>query len=168
MYEKALAAMKSNIFFRPMVKDGADILFAGNVDNTFNAPPSTLVTVAEAQHLGCFAGGMVGVGARAFGSEADVDVARRLMEGCLWVYEKARGGIMPEILEMVGCESEKGCAWDETRWVAAMNRTHRTGDLEKAEELQKEMGLPHGVIRARDKRYILRYALLSRFLLLGF
>jgi mannosyl-oligosaccharide alpha-1,2-mannosidase len=156
MYEKALTAMKRNIFFRPMVKNNVDILFAGNVDNYVGSPVDTLKTVGEAQHLGCFAGGMVGIAARMFSREEDMDVARKLMEGCLWAYESARGGIMPEILEMVPCESKDVCPFDEESWLVGMNRTHQTAEREAAEEKQREIGLPHGVLRARDKRYILR------------
>jgi mannosyl-oligosaccharide alpha-1,2-mannosidase len=156
MYEKALIAMKRNIFFRPMVKNNSDLLFAGNVDNFVGSPVDMLMTVGEAQHLGCFAGGMVGIGARMFSREEDMATARKLMEGCLWAYENARGGIMPEILELIPCEDKDVCPFDEGKWIAEMNKTHHTADKESAEEKQKEIGLPHGVVRARDKRYILR------------
>jgi mannosyl-oligosaccharide alpha-1,2-mannosidase len=158
MYEKALTAMKRNIFFRPMLRGGVDVLFAGNVDNYYAQPVDTLTTVGEGQHLGCFVGGMVGIGARMFGREEDVQVARKLMEGCLWAYESARGGIMPEILEMIPCERADACPFDEDRWLAGMNKTHQTGTKEAAEEKQREIGLAHGILRARDRRYILRYA----------
>jgi len=34
--------MKRNIFFRPMVKNNADLLFAGNVDNFVGSPVDML------------------------------------------------------------------------------------------------------------------------------
>jgi len=70
------------------------------------APWTCSKTIGEAQHLGCFAGGMVGIGARMFSHEEDMATARKLMEGCLWAYENARGGIMPEILELIRARIE--------------------------------------------------------------
>jgi mannosyl-oligosaccharide alpha-1,2-mannosidase len=139
-----------------MTKDNADILFAGNVDNYLGKPLDTIQTVGQAQHLGCFAGGMAAIAARMFRNEEDMTIARKLMEGCLWVYEKARGGIMPEIIELIPCDNPDVCPFEEAKWRLEMNRTHQISGGDSAEEKQKEIGLPHGVLRARDARYILR------------
>jgi mannosyl-oligosaccharide alpha-1,2-mannosidase len=157
MYEKALTAMKRNIFFRPMTKEGIDILFAGNVDSDGATPLDQLKTNPEAQHLGCFSGGMVGIAARIFGNEAEMATARRLMEGCLWVYEASTQGILPEIIQTLKCDNPKSCPWDEQKWIAAMDTLHGVEGKDAAEEKQKELGFPAGILQAKDARYILRY-----------
>jgi mannosyl-oligosaccharide alpha-1,2-mannosidase len=156
MYEKSLVAMKRNIFFRPMTRDSKDILFAGNVDSDGNTPLDELKTKAEAQHLGCFAGGMVAIAAKIFQKEEDMATARKLMEGCLWAYEATRGGVMPEIIETIPCDNPNICPWDEEKWLHAMNVTYQIMGKDVIERKQTDIGLPPGILRAKDKRYILR------------
>lgn len=155
MYEDALAAMKRNIFYRPMSKDGKDILFAGNVDSDGKTDLKDLKPKPEAQHLGCFAGGMVSIAAKIFENEQDLQVGKKLVEGCLWGYEGMEQGIMPEIIQTLPCE-DAACKWDEDKWVTTMNDIHGTVDLESAEIKRKSLGLPYGIMKAEDARYILR------------
>jgi mannosyl-oligosaccharide alpha-1,2-mannosidase len=157
MYGKALTAMKRNIFYRPMTKDQKDILFSGNVDSDGKTPLDQLKTQPEAQHLGCFAGGMVGIAAKMFNNEDDLVTAKRLMEGCLWMYESADQGVHPEIIESIPCEDPISCPWDEQKWIGAMSLAYEIEGKPAVEQKQKEVGLPPGIVKAKDKRYILRY-----------
>ncbi|TGO67410.1 hypothetical protein BELL_0894g00060 [Botrytis elliptica] len=117
MYEFALIAMKRNIFFRPMTKNGEDVRLPGNVDSDGKTLVTELKTDGEAQHLGCFAGGMVAIGAKIFENEQDLELARKLTDGCLWAYENMPLGIMPEKMHTVPCKSESYCPWDEQKWL---------------------------------------------------
>jgi mannosyl-oligosaccharide alpha-1,2-mannosidase len=154
LYTKALAAMKRNIFFRPMVQD-ADILFAGSTVSDGKTPVDQLHTNPEAQHLGCFAGGMVGIGAKLFPehSESDMSTAKKLVEGCLWAYENMPQGVMAEKFELLPCADDK-CQWDEDKWVSTVKDMH-SGD-ESVQKKIKANGLVRGVTKVSDKRYILR------------
>lgn len=107
LYDGALQAMKQHIFYRPMTRDGENIRIPGRVNSDGKTPASELIPEAEAQHLSCFAGGMVGVGAKVFESEEDLTLAKQLVEGCLWGYEVMPQGIMPEIVHAVPCADQK-------------------------------------------------------------
>ncbi|TGO23281.1 hypothetical protein BPAE_0137g00010 [Botrytis paeoniae] len=122
MYEFALIAMKRNIFFRPMAKNGEDVRLPGNVDSDGKTLVTELKTDGEAQHLGCFAGGMVAIGAKIFENEQDLELARQLTDGCLWAYENMPLGIMPEKMHTVPCANDSYCPWDEQKWLEGIDK----------------------------------------------
>ncbi|KUL82573.1 hypothetical protein ZTR_09353 [Talaromyces verruculosus] len=153
LYLGALASMKNHIFFRPMTKDGQDVLLPGDVswyDRDGVARPKI---EPKAQHLSCFAGGMVALGAKVFEYPEDLSVARKLVDGCIWGYESAPLGIMPEIIHTVACENQQDCPWDESKW-------HREVESSFPENLAEETILSRhlapGVSKIDDGRYILR------------
>ncbi|EZG02165.1 hypothetical protein H106_07738 [Trichophyton rubrum CBS 735.88] len=155
LYKGAFAAMDRNIFFRPMTKHGEDILFPGDVTVSQRVPLSELRPEPTAQHLSCFAGGMVGLAAKAFQSDDDMDTARKLVEGCLWAYEKSSMGIMPEIMVTVRCQDRNDCPWNEEVWKKAVEDTYYTKGTDFYEYVA-EQGLMPGFVRIPDRRYILR------------
>jgi hypothetical protein len=72
LYEGAIETAKKNLFFRPMIPQNQNILISGTVRTT------TLGTVKldpEGQHLACFAGGMVALGAKIFNRTDDLAIA---------------------------------------------------------------------------------------------
>lgn len=154
MYERAEAAMKQSIFFRPMVPDNVDILFPGTVSNYGSTPISDLVVQPDVQHLGCFAGGMVAVAAKIFQNDKELSTARKLVEGCLWAYENGPNGIQPEIFSAVPCKKGSPCQWDEAVWKDAVAQALISG--EPVEDIIRKQNLPKGVVKVSDKRYILR------------
>jgi mannosyl-oligosaccharide alpha-1,2-mannosidase len=154
MYDYALVAIKRNIFYRPMTPNNEDIRLAGNVNSDGQTVVSELETEAQAQHLGCFAGGMVGIAAKVFENEEDLSLAMKLVEGCLWAYEIMPLGVMPEILHTVQCEDENECSWDEEKWLEKVNQAYEGPD--SAETKIQQHGLREGIIKVDDKRYILR------------
>jgi mannosyl-oligosaccharide alpha-1,2-mannosidase len=159
MYENALGAMKKYIFYRPMVSNGKNILFSAKV----RAPQrlENMVFEYEAQHLGCFAGGMVGIGAKIFSKDEDLNLAWRLMEGCLWAYENMPQGIMPEILQATPCAPVGECEWNETTWFETVrNAFAQDPRVPKGDDpvmsLIQNFQLPKGIVKVHDPRYILR------------
>ena len=114
MYIAALEGIKEHLIFRGMDKPGEDILFAGNV--RFDAGSDKEIFEYQTEHLKCFLGGMVGLGAKVFGREADLSIARKLVDGCIWAYNIMPVGIMPETVFISGCRSSR-CEWDEEKWL---------------------------------------------------
>jgi mannosyl-oligosaccharide alpha-1,2-mannosidase len=125
MYEAAVKTIKENILFRPMLPDNKDILVAGKLivspppttdstGSTTQAKPNTLDPQQE--HLTCFAGGMFGMGAKIFNSPDDLDIARKLTEGCIWSYKMTATKIMPEGFQLIPCQSMKTCEWNQTKY----------------------------------------------------
>lgn len=109
LYEYAIDVAKKHLFFRPMTKDEADILVSGDA----RVDGASILRDPRGQHLSCFAGGMVGIAAQIFGRQEDLEIARRLVDGCVWAYDSMPSGIMPEVFNMVACGDTKSCPWDE-------------------------------------------------------
>jgi mannosyl-oligosaccharide alpha-1,2-mannosidase len=108
------------MLYRPMVPNDRDILFSGRITKNDNTGPSTFIP--EVTHLTCFLGGMVGMGAKIFGlEEHDIEIAKKLSDGCVWAYESMTTGIMPEAAEVYLCEKDTECQWNETLWMKALD-----------------------------------------------
>ena len=134
--KSSLAVINQYVLFRPMLPNGADVLFAGDV--RVNGQRHVEMN-AEGQHLSCFAGGMFALSGRLFEIEDYVDIGAKLTKGCVYAYEAFPTGIMPEYFNMLPCESRANCAWDEERWKQNGNPS-----------------LPKGFKDAREPAYLLR------------
>ena len=163
MYITALRSLKEHIFFRPLTPDPRKMLIPG-FSQRFSVMDDNLQPNAE--HLGCFAGGMVALAAKAFQNDQDLKTARELLDGCLWAYESMPTGIMPESFIVVPCpaaaDDAENCTWNETEWYHAV-LDHRTGredtpaeDAVKAQSLIEAHNLVPGFVEITDARYILR------------
>lgn len=129
MYEMAAEATKKNLMFRPMIEDEErNILVAGIVSTS--GKPSTSISTGtrklkpEQAHLTCFAGGMFAMGAKLFDRKDDMDVAKRLTDGCVWAYEMTPTGIMPEQFLITPCEDDKKCPFNKTLWYEKLDPYH--------------------------------------------
>jgi mannosyl-oligosaccharide alpha-1,2-mannosidase len=167
LYQTALIAIKQHIFFRPMTVDNRDILFTGSA----RAIPGLGVTLdPQVQHLGCFTGGMVAIGAKIFSDPHDLDIARKLVDGCIWAYNLMPTGIMPELFHVVPCPAANGsggkhCTWDEDAWGQDLMSRNSFDEQSQDKELPLEerlrnkaqrLRLPKGVTAMSDKSYKLR------------
>lgn len=165
MYEYSITSAMNHIFFQPMVPDSRDILFSGaaGVDDE----TKHITTEAKGQHLGCYAGGMVGIGAKIFEHPEHMNMARKLVDGCIWAYDSMPSGIMPEVFTMVACDMNSECEWDENRWREAVlketkSREKQDGEPEftnDADLLNYTIAQRHlkpGYVEINDGRYLLR------------
>ncbi|MCJ1387923.1 hypothetical protein MMC18_000766 [Xylographa bjoerkii] len=117
MYDLASDAMTKHLLFRPMVPGEENILVLGTASTTEHPDlPSNTLLIPQQQHLLCFSGGMYAVGAKVFNREADLDIAAKLTDGCVWAYNATTTGIMAEDFLMMPCESRSECKWNQTRW----------------------------------------------------
>ena len=98
-----------------MLPDNRDILFSGSV-TTYGDPATDLTLTAEVEHLTCFIGGMIGMGAQIFGIDGDLELAKKLTDGCVWAYGATKTGIMPEGAIVLPCKSAEHCTWNETTY----------------------------------------------------
>ncbi|KAK0106432.1 hypothetical protein ONS96_004062 [Cadophora gregata f. sp. sojae] len=113
MYIKTVDAIRKWMLYRPMLPDNNDILFSGSV-TTYGDPATDLTLAAEVEHLTCFIGGMIGMGAQIFGIDGDLELAKKLADGCVWAYGATKTGIMPEGAVVIPCKSTEHCLWNET------------------------------------------------------
>lgn len=155
LYEHSIDASIKALFFRPMTPNEDDILISGDARATDDGQSFT--SEPRGQHLGCFAGGMLGLGGRLFGKEEHVQLAQKLADGCIWAYKAMERGIMPEIAHFVACEDKTYCPWDENKWFAGvLERLDSSETTTNAQEVVKAKNLPKGFTSIDDKRYILR------------
>ena len=163
MYEYSITAAMNHVFFQPMVPGNNDILFSGSAwvdDET-----KKITTEARGQHLGCYAGGMVGIGAKIFDHPEHMNMARKLVDGCIWAYDSMPSGIMPEVFTMLACEINAECVWDEKKWRDAVlqnakGHAREDGEAKTDEELINNTisrgHLKAGYVEISDPRYLLR------------
>lgn len=165
MYDYSITAAMNHIFFQPMVPDNKDILFSGNA--RVNEAIKEIITEAKAQHLGCYTGGMVGIGAKLFDHPEQMNMARKLVDGCIWAYDSMPSGIMPEVFTLLACPMNSDCAWDENKWRDAVLAETRargqdpsaptfTNDADLLNYTIAQRHLKPGYIDIIDPRYMLR------------
>ncbi|GAB1192347.1 hypothetical protein APSETT444_001538 [Aspergillus pseudonomiae] len=153
MYDAAMNSIKKRLLFRGMTKDGKDIMFAGNIRGT-----SKTVIEPQFEHLKCFLGGTVGIGAKVFDRPEELSIARKLTDGCIWAYDIMPTGIMPEALYVSPCKNMDDCEWDEQKWHTDILRRfakYSQGE-EAAQKIISSNKLPPGVTEIPDARYNLR------------
>lgn len=159
MYKSAITQINERLLFRPMTKDEKDILFSGNI-NTQSLSSERKIE-PQAEHLKCFLGGTVGIGAKVFNRSEELSIARKLTDGCIWAYDIMPTGIMPETLYLSPCEDKKDCPWDEQKWYRDVRsrppKGARIAETDAAAEaLIEKLNLPPGVTEIPDARYMLR------------
>ncbi|KAI1099051.1 glycoside hydrolase family 47 protein [Jackrogersella minutella] len=135
LHMKVAAAVKKWLLFRPMIPDDHDILFSSKI-NTRGNPETDASTEWEVTHLTCFIGGMFGMGGKIFDVPEDVEIGKRLTDGCVWAYENTPSGIMPEGATVVPCAEVNNCHWNETlyrQWIDPLytTRIEQMADYEK-------------------------------------
>ena len=123
MYEMSVETTKKYLLFRPMIpEEKRDILFAGQVSTQGHLEDENDVKLkAEGTHLTCFVGGMFAIGAKIFDRQGDLDLAKKLTDGCVWAYESTTTGIMPEHFLALPCKSREKCPWNETAYWEALD-----------------------------------------------
>ena len=166
LYEGFIDVAKAHLLRRAMNPDDVPIMFFADA----RVRSGSVKTVAQAQHLTCFAGGMVGLAAKVFDRpRAELHVlAEQLTDGCVWSYNRTASGVGPEVFHFIPCNpdpEEDDCRWDSERWYQGLgkywrsklqgnNRDHPSrGELDA---LAVARNLPLGMVDVNDRRYILR------------
>lgn len=115
MYEDSADIVKKHLIFRPMLPDNNDVLMCGKLNvPSLDHDGKIGDLTGENAHLTCFAGGMFGMAAKMFDRPEDLEIAKKLTEGCVLSYSMTPSGIMPESFEVLPCDDAKECSWNET------------------------------------------------------
>lgn len=102
LYENTIDAATENFMYKPLVEGDPDILFMGSLlyqGNNFWRYDNSM------SHLTCFVGGMYALGSKVFNRPSDLDLARKLTDGCVWAYNITDTGVMPEWFSVRRCPS---------------------------------------------------------------
>ncbi|KAL2890873.1 glycoside hydrolase family 47 protein [Ceratocystis lukuohia] len=121
MHRKAMAGIKKHLLYRAMTNDSSDILFPAKV-TTGQHGQGDISIEYEVTHLGCFVGGMFGMGSKIFQEPEELEMAKKLTNGCVWAYGSTTSGIMPEGATVVPCDSMDECPWNQTKWHEHLDR----------------------------------------------
>lgn len=135
-------AADKNMFFRPMLPDGKDILFSGNLNS--EAKPEHQLD-GESEHLACFLGATYALGGRLFGRQDYMTTGEKLGQGCAYAYNVTATGMMCERFNLVKCDARDTCPWNQDKF-----------EQEKERKGRWKEGLPPGFVTCKDPRYILR------------
>ncbi|KAL2151376.1 hypothetical protein VTH82DRAFT_6474 [Thermothelomyces myriococcoides] len=132
MHEKTVDAVKEYLLFRPMAEGDPDILFSAKAYSP-DGTADKLTYDWEVTHLTCFLGGMFGLGGRIFDRPEDVEIAKKLTDGCVWAYDVMPTGIMPEYAQVAPCKSRESCYYDELVWHMTLDprREQRAAEMEQ-------------------------------------
>lgn len=152
MHLKVAKAVKEWLLYRPMVPGDRDILFSAKV-STRGKPETDLLTEFEVTHLTCFLGGMFGMAGKIFEDPVDVEIGKKLTDGCVWAYESMPTGIMPEGATVVPCAEVNNCHWNETLWWQYLDPMWATRDVQvKDYNIMKEANARRKAEKAEQKK----------------
>ena len=98
-----------------MTQDHNDVLFSGDIHIDGSGEAHSEFRV---QHLGCFAGRMLALGARIMQNKDDLALAHKLTDGCIWAYNSTQSSLMPEVFHITPCGSP--CSWQNEKWSAGV------------------------------------------------
>lgn len=91
LYVDSVDASKKLLFWDIDTVPGRDLLAIGKWDNGRPVP--------EIEHLTCFAGAMLGLGAKLLDRPDDMDDAEAFTQTCYWVSAATPTGLQPEMIE---------------------------------------------------------------------
>ncbi|KAL5611994.1 hypothetical protein BROUX41_000443 [Berkeleyomyces rouxiae] len=131
IHRKVMKGIKDTLLYRPMTNDSSDVLFAAKVTTGRHGVKDMDFTY-EITHLACFLGGMFGMGSKIFPNAEELEMAKKITEGCVWAYRSMPSGIMPEEATVVPCDSMTECAWNETKWYEHIDRNWEYRDKQVA------------------------------------
>lgn len=150
MYEMAIESSKEHLFFRPMLPDNRDILLSGAVTIRGKSHENGFLFQPEGTHLTCFVGGMLAIGAKIFDRSTDLDLARKLTDGCVWAYEATTTGIMPEHYLVVPCRNGIQCTWNETKYEELIDPIWKQRAEQKKLSLQRQQQLEKDKVQSQS------------------
>ncbi|KAL2176602.1 glycoside hydrolase family 47 protein [Thermothelomyces heterothallicus CBS 202.75] len=136
MHEKTVDAVKEYLLFRPMAEGDPDILFSAKAYSS-DGTADKLTYEWEVTHLTCFLGGMFGLGGKIFDRQEDVEIAKKLADGCVWAYEVMPAGVMPEYARVLPCKSRDDCHYDQAAWYTALDSRAEQREAEMEEYYTK-------------------------------
>lgn len=137
LYEDSVKAINEWLLYRPMVPDEWDALFTAKVSMS-GQPDEDYDPRYEVTHLTCFIGGMYGLGGKIFGREDDIEIAKKMTDGCVWAYDSMPSGLMPEHGFVAACPTLEKCDYNETLWWEKLDTTREWREKEIARWDERE------------------------------
>ncbi|KAK4233537.1 endoplasmic reticulum mannosyl-oligosaccharide 1,2-alpha-mannosidase [Achaetomium macrosporum] len=145
MYSRSMDSAARHLFYRPLLPgNNGDILVSGTVRVNGHGTPKL---ETSAQHLSCFAGGMLALGGRLTANTTHIELAKKLTHGCIALYKAVPLGIMPEACRLTACPDDStSCDWN----------AHQPETQTGTETIEARDNLPPGFTDMHARYYILR------------
>ncbi|ODV59359.1 glycoside hydrolase family 47 protein, partial [Ascoidea rubescens DSM 1968] len=114
LYEKSIEKVKRYMLFKaklPSIKNYGsddlntdDVLFSGEINEIISSKDgsNSYFIMNKIEHLSCFAGGMFALSSRIRDNKEDLEIAKKITNGCYKIYELM--GLMPENLNIDSCD----------------------------------------------------------------
>ncbi|KAG5359120.1 Mannosyl-oligosaccharide 1,2-alpha-mannosidase MNS2 [Yarrowia sp. C11] len=109
MYMQSADQGAKMLLYKPNTTSPEEILFSGDI----HYKADDMVFDPTMAHLSCFLGGMYAMGGKVLDRPKDVEIGKRLTQGCVYAYGATGTGVMPEDLHVVAC-GDSGEGIDET------------------------------------------------------
>jgi len=90
-----------------MVPRTSIFYFSGSVRTEWQTRGRKLSLLLRTEHLTCFIGGMVGMASKIFDIKGDLEIAKKLTDGCVWAYGSMPSDIMAESAVLMPCGAWK-------------------------------------------------------------
>jgi mannosyl-oligosaccharide alpha-1,2-mannosidase len=149
MWQKAGPKIKDTMLFQPMAPNNSDLLLPGVLSGTAvekaggKIEPYTNLE-GKTEHLTCFLGGHFALSAKLYNNPADLDIAAKLTNGCVWAYTSTRTGIAPDSFSTYLCKNTpRDCPWNQQTFANAQ-RSYASSNI------------PEGFLKIDRRDYILR------------
>lgn len=136
-----------------MTVDSRDILLSAL---TRVISPGVTSLDPQVQQQDCSIGGMLALGSKIFNRPEDLEVARKLVDGCIWASEIFPSGLMPEAFYVVPCENGRDCFWDENAYFDAVVARDDNITLKNVHVAIEYLKLQPGIVDLMDVRVLLR------------
>ncbi|KAG5356211.1 Endoplasmic reticulum mannosyl-oligosaccharide 1,2-alpha-mannosidase [Yarrowia sp. B02] len=112
MYIQSAEQGAKMLLYKPNTSSSEEILFSGDL-HINPRDTADMVFSPTMAHLSCFLGGMYALGGKVLERPKDVEIGKRLAQGCVWAYGATGTGVMPEDLSVNPC-GDSGEGIDET------------------------------------------------------
>ncbi|PNH43079.1 hypothetical protein VD0004_g4337 [Verticillium dahliae] len=144
-------AVRKHLLYRAMAPEDRDVLFSAKIVTSGDVANDARHEY-EVTHLTCFLGGMFGLGAQMYDRPEDLEIAKKLTDGCVWAYESMPSGIMPEGSNVVPCASMESCPYNETLWWQYLDPSaeYRDNSVKEWEEKQAQKQIKQVAKPAED------------------
>ena len=99
---------------------------------------------------------MLGLGSKLLNLPDHLNIARKLVDGCIWAYDALPLRIMPKTIHVVPCTSTTSCDWNESNWHSGIIDKVSAEDTRSISRVIADKRLLQGFTDIGDTRYILR------------
>ncbi|KAG8625936.1 hypothetical protein KVT40_006337 [Elsinoe batatas] len=153
LYSAAISTISTHLLYRPLLPTLPDVLLPALA--TSNS--SGIHLLHRADHLACFAGGMLVLGSRLLPNTTHLSLGRKLTLGCVEMYRTSPLGIMPDEAFVLPCPAPPApCEWDNNTFLETCFLRFAGREDFAAQRQGCVSRLPTGILEVQNAEFKLR------------